>query len=112
MHPMLIVGGALHALVAGVLAFFVLFAAQKAQGLVALLGRVLGLLLLVLAILVLAAELTAPMFGGRPFGIEAGHMMYGRLMHDCRDLAPPAGAATTDAPQPAGANKTKPGVAN
>jgi hypothetical protein len=62
-----------------VLAFFVLFAAQKADGLIRTLGRVLGVWLLILAVLAAAAAVTAPMMGGRPFGMAMPRHM--RAMH-------------------------------
>jgi hypothetical protein len=62
-----------------IIAFFVLFAASKADGLVKLLGTVLGLLLLVFAVLHLALGIMA-MNGGKPFGIDM-HDMHGGWMH-------------------------------
>jgi hypothetical protein len=53
-----------------VLAFFVLFAAQKAEGLTRILGRALGLWLLILALFAAIGAATAPMMGGRPFGLQ------------------------------------------
>jgi hypothetical protein len=50
MHFM-IVGAVLHATVLGVIAFFVLFAASRASGLVAMLGNLLGYWILLLAVL-------------------------------------------------------------
>ncbi len=49
MH-MLIIGAVLHATVLAVLAFFILFAAGKAEGFVKLLGNILGLWLLLLTL--------------------------------------------------------------
>ena len=99
MHPMLIMGVLLHATLFAVLAFFVLFAAQKAEGLVKLLGNVVGVWLLVLAIVAVLACATAPMFGGRPFGMPMGRHMEYRMMHEDRDVeaAPPS---TGEAAQP------------
>jgi CDP-diglyceride synthetase len=95
MHPMIIVGVVLHVTLFATLAFFVLFAAQRAQGLVKLLGNVVGAWLLLLAILVILACATAPMFGGRPFGMSMGEHMSGhadfRRMHrDCDVTATPS----------------------
>lgn len=79
MHPMIVMGALLHVTLLAVVAFFVLFAAQKAQSLVKLLGNVVGVWLLALAALAIVATATAPMFGGRPFGVpmggHMGHMM-------------------------------------
>jgi hypothetical protein len=91
MHPMMVVGVVLHVTLFAVLAFFVLFAAQKAQGLVKLLGNIVGVWLLLLAVLVMLASASAPMFGGRPFGMQMGGHMDVRVMHEVRDVdVPPA----------------------
>lgn len=84
MHPMMIAGVLLHVTLLAVLAFFVLYAAQKAQGLVRLLGNVVGVWLLLLVVLAIAAAVTAPMFGGRPFGLPADARMEFRMMHEGR----------------------------
>ena len=85
MHPMFIFGVLLHVTLLAVVAFFVLFAAQKAEGLVKLLGNVVGVWLLVLAALAILAGATAPMFGGRPFGMPMGGVANFRMMHGYRD---------------------------
>ena len=59
-----------HAIVLSLVAFFVLFAASKADGFVKILGNLLGYLLLIVAILWILGAATAPMFGGHPFGIS------------------------------------------
>ncbi len=84
MHPMMIAGVLLHVTLLAVVAFFVLYAAQKAQGLVKLLGNVVGVWLLLLVVLAIAAAATAPMFGGRPFGLPVGAPMEFRMMHEER----------------------------
>ncbi len=86
MHPVMIVGALLHVTLLAVVAFFVLFAAQKTQGLVRLLGNVVGLWLLALAALAILATATAPMFGGRPFGMPMGRHMEFRMMQYDRDV--------------------------
>ncbi len=98
MHPMMIVGVLLHVTLLAVVAFFVLFAAQKAQGLVKLLGNGVGVWLLALAALALLAAVTAPMFGGRPFGMSMGRHMDFPMMHDDRygQAAPPANGEPTE----------------
>jgi hypothetical protein len=68
-----ILGAVLHATVLGIVAFFILFAASKAEGLVALLGRILGLWVLLIALLALAGGITAAMNGGKPFGMDIMH---------------------------------------
>jgi hypothetical protein len=103
MHPMIIVGVLLHVTFFVVVAFFVLFAAQKAQGLVKLLGNVVGVWLLALAALAILATATAPMFGGRPFGMPMGGHF--RMMGYDRggDVVQPSGdePAQPDASAPA-----------
>ena len=69
MHPFFFMGVICHAIVLAVVAFFVLFAASKADGPVKLLGNVLGYLLLIGAVLCIVGAITAPLFGGHPFGI-------------------------------------------
>lgn len=99
MHPMMIVGVVLHVTLFAVLAFFVLFAAQKAQGLVKLLGNIVGVWLLLLAILIVVAGATAPVFGGRPFGMPMGGHVEFRVMHEDRD-AEDVPASTNELAQP------------
>jgi hypothetical protein len=94
-----------HATIALIVAFFILFAAGKAEGLVKLLGTVLGLWVLVLTIVMVAGAVTAPMFGGKPFGIDM-HGMHDHWMHHDGDrggpgMMPPPGAAPMQpAPMP------------
>ena len=79
MHPFFIMGAIHHAIVLVVIAFFVLFTASKAEGFVKILGTVLGYLFLVCAVLWIVCAVTAPMFGGHPFGMTFGdgHMGMG-----------------------------------
>lgn len=84
-----------------VLAFFILFAASKADGLVALLGRVLGLWVILLAVLHIVG-----FFAPGLVGMKGGDMMHGRWMHhwghEMPAAAPPApAAAPQSAPPPA-----------
>lgn len=99
MHSMMLVGVVLHLTLFLTLAFFVLFAAQKADGLVKLLGNVVGVWLLILAVVVIVGCVTAPMFGGRPFGLPMAAHMEVRVTRDNRvvDAAPPA---NTQQPSP------------
>ncbi|MBU6297119.1 MAG: hypothetical protein KGJ79_12760 [Alphaproteobacteria bacterium] len=62
-------GAVHHVIVLALMAFFVLFAASKAEGFVKVLGQVLGYLLLIAALLWIVGCATAPMFGGHPFGM-------------------------------------------
>lgn len=101
MHPHMIFGAALHLTALAVLGFFVLFAASKAQGLIKWIGNILGVWLFLLVVVVVVACATAPMFGGRPFGLAIGdHMSSGR-MHHCRDDAQAAPPVEQAAPSPA-----------
>jgi hypothetical protein len=100
MYPFFFYGAVHHLILVAVLAFFVLFAASKADGFVKILGNVLGYLLLIAAVLCLLGAATAPMFGGRPFGMTSlgtmhpgmeqgwGHHMWGPPP---AQPAPPAG---------------------
>jgi hypothetical protein len=86
MHPFFLVGLFLHLTILAVVAFFVLFAASKADGFIKLLGNVLGGLLLIVAVLGAVGGASAPFLGGRPFGIV---LPEGRWMHrhgDRQDL--------------------------
>jgi hypothetical protein len=114
----LLLGATLHVTVLAIIGYFLLYTASKADGLVALIGRVLGLWVFLLAILSVVAVATMPMSGGKPFGVD---MMHGRgmgWMHRWdRDGAPdqqvapattPPGAApaTPSTPAPAPVKKT------
>ena len=75
MHPVLIVGGILHATAVIVIAFFVLFAASKASGWLKILGTILGGWLIVLAILGIVIAAVAPSMG------MGHHEMRGWMTH-------------------------------
>ena len=100
MHPFFFVGAIQHAFLVAVLAFFILFAASKSAGFIKILGNVLGYLLLIAALLWIVGAATAPMFGGRPFGISVMGDMHPGIGQDwCHHMqglppphpAPPAG---------------------
>jgi len=111
MHFM-IIGALLHMTVLGVIAFFILFAASRAEGFVALLGRVLGYWILFLAL----AGLALGIFGA----VTGRHMGEGWMMHHrgwnhmgppgtFNEPAPPPDApAPTEPAKPAPANPAKP----
>jgi len=88
-----IMGAVLHATVIAVISFFILFAAGKAEGFVALLGRLLGYWVLLIAILALA--------GGIYFGVtgKGPDMMHGHpgWMHH---WGPPGGPMMQPPPPP------------
>jgi formate-dependent nitrite reductase membrane component NrfD len=76
-------------------AYLVFATAQKSEGLLKPIGVVLAAALAAIGVLVLVAHLTAPMFGGRPFGLP---------MHESA-TASPSGAAPSGASAPADSAK-------
>lgn len=102
MHPHMIVGAVLHLTALAVLGFFVLFAASKAQGLIKWIGNILGVWLFLLVVVVVVGCATAPMFGGKPFGLAIeDHMRSGRTHHGCDDVrAVPRTEQAAPAPAP------------
>jgi antibiotic biosynthesis monooxygenase (ABM) superfamily enzyme len=86
MHPFLFMT-IHHALVVAIVAFFVLFAASKADGFVKLLGNVLGYLLLICAVLLVVWVFVAPVMGWHPLPMHPG------MMHGWGQAAPPPGQA-------------------
>lgn len=90
-----------HVVIVLIVAFFVLFAASKADGLVKLLGTIIGLVLLAVAVLHIVIAAWA-MSGGKPFGMDmhgmhggpGGWMHHGWMHHDG---GPPPGAPATPA---------------
>jgi hypothetical protein len=85
MHMHMLVGIVLHTTLLAIVGYALLFSASKASGVVALIGRVLGLWVFALAILSVAAVVTAPMFGGKPFGMEMMHDHGGWMHHGDHD---------------------------
>jgi hypothetical protein len=95
-----------------VIGYFVLFASAKAEGTLKTFGRYLSIWTFALAALLLIGAATAPMFGGRPFGMPGmmrGHAMPGMMQGggmgermnrpDRMPMAPPAAPSDT-APSP------------
>jgi len=78
------------------IAYLVFAAAQKSEGLMKSVGTILAAVLSALGVLALIGHLSAPMTGGRPFGIDMGHG--GPMMSS--PAAPSTGAAS-DAAKPA-----------
>jgi hypothetical protein len=64
-----IVEAVLHTTALAVIGFFVLFAASKSEGLLNLLGKLLGAWLYLLAVLAIACAILLPMTDGHPFGM-------------------------------------------
>jgi hypothetical protein len=83
MAAFLVFGAVLYATMLAVVAFFVLFAAARAEGRIRTFGNVLGVWVLVLAGLVLICAALAPFVAGRYGPGMIGGAWYGR-MHDWR----------------------------
>jgi hypothetical protein len=83
-----------------ILAYFILVAAQRSVGFVSGLGTLLAIWLFVIAGVVVAGAVTAPMFGGKPFGLD---MPPGRWMHPDGQVlpAPPPSEPAPTQPEPA-----------
>ncbi|MGZ5988054.1 MAG: hypothetical protein ACXWLZ_03280 [Rhizomicrobium sp.] len=69
----MLVGVVLHVTVLAIVGYLLLYTASRAEGLVALIGRLLGLWVFLLAILSVVAVVTMTMFGGKPFGVDMMH---------------------------------------
>jgi len=82
-----------------IVAYFILVAAQRATGFVSGLGHLLGLWLIFIAVVFVAGAVTAPMFGGKPFGLDMPGP-HGRWMHPDDQTSPPAPAPDQAAPAP------------
>lgn len=82
-------------------AYLVFAAAQKSEGLMKSVGTILAAVLAAIGALALIGHLSAPMTGGRPFGIDMGH---GSESASSPTAAPSTGAATTtnDGAKPSG----------
>jgi hypothetical protein len=81
-------------------AYLVYAAAQKSEGLLKSVGTILAAILAALGALVLIGHLSAPMTGGRPFGIDMGQ---GSATAPS-SVAPSTGSAASGAAKPAGSD--------
>ena len=88
-------------------AYLVFATAQKSEGMLKSVGTILAGVLAAIAALVLIGHLSAPMTGGRPFGIDLGH---GEAAAPS-SAAPSAGGGASDAAKPAGAAGSNEGAA-
>jgi len=79
-----------------IVAFFILFAAQKADGLVSLLGNVLGAWVVIIAVLHIVGFFMPGMMGMKAPGTMHGGMMHEHWMHGWGGR--PDGAAPQPAP--------------
>jgi hypothetical protein len=98
MHMGMLAHAVMHATIAGVLGFFVLFAASKASGVVKLVGTLLGWWLWILALLSIVCVFVCPMMGDK-LGEKWG--MHGDWMHSSSTAAPAANAAAPAKPDAA-----------
>jgi len=106
MHIGILVHAVLHATVAGIIGFFVLFAASKAEGIVRFVGTILGWWLWIIAVLSIVCALVWPAMGDR----MAGHWgMHGDWMHYSGNA--PAPATTAVAPAKPGQAPAAPAAA-
>jgi len=105
MHMEMLAHAALHATVAAVIGFFVLFAASRADGIVKLVGTILGWWLWIIAVLSLVCVFVCPGMGGAGPG-----WMHEHLGMHADSMAPAAAPAKPDAaaPAPAAAEPKKP----
>jgi len=100
-HIHMIVHAAGMATVLLIVAYFILVAAQRSVGFVSGLGTLLAIWLIVIAGVVFAGAATAPMFGGKPFGLDMPGP-HERWMHpdgDAQPAAPPGEPAPAQ-PEP------------
>ena len=91
MHHFAIIAGLLHATFCAVVGFFVLFTASRSEGLLKLVGNVLGIWLFVLAVL----SVVGGFMGGPVFG---GHMGMGGHRPPWMQSSQPAAAPASAAP--------------
>ena len=95
MHIHFLAGAILHATAVAVIGFFVLFAAGKADGIVKLVGTLLGWWIWILAVLLVVCAVVCPTMGdhmGDHMGMHTGWM---------HPMAPPPPAAAAPANPPA-----------
>jgi len=81
-------------------AYLVFATAQKSEGLLKSGGTILAALLAAIAALVLIGHLSAPMTGGRPFGIDMSHS--GESTPATTTPGTPGGTAPADGAKPGG----------
>jgi ABC-type multidrug transport system permease subunit len=91
MHIHFLAGAILHATAVAVIGFFVLFAAGKADGIVKLVGTLLGWWIWILAVLLVVCAVFCPTMGDH-MGMHTGWM---------HPMAPPPPAAAAPANPPA-----------
>jgi hypothetical protein len=104
MHFEMLAHAVLHATVAGIIGFFVLFAAGKAEGIVKFVGTILGWWLWIIAVLSIVGVFVCPMMGDK----MGGHWsMHSDWMHSSNSAAPAANAIAPAKPDAAPAAAPK-----
>ena len=98
MHMEMLAHAILHATVAGVIGFFVLFAASKSDGIVKLVGTILGWWLWIIALLSIVCVFVCPGMGGNGAGWMHEHL--GMHADTMAPAAAPAPAKPDAAPEP------------
>ena len=102
MHSYFLPGALLHVLAIAVVAFFILFAASKAEGFVRFLGNLLGWILLLGAILFLAAAIYTVTTGQHPPWLDRFHgsgMMHGNEQSESQPPGAPSSQPAPTRPQ-------------
>jgi hypothetical protein len=94
----------MHVTVLLIVAFFILFAASKAEGIVGLLGNILGIWVVLVALLHIVGFFVPGMMGMKPGMMPHGHWMH----HWGQDSTQPAPAAPAAAPAPTAPPPKKP----
>jgi hypothetical protein len=100
MHPHMLIGIVLHTTLLAIVGYALLFSASKAEGLVALIGRVLGIWVFILAILSVVAAIAMPMFGGGHTDQDHRYMMMLNHSGPPGMQPPPPGAFHPPPPPP------------
>jgi hypothetical protein len=107
MHMEMLAHAILHATVAGVIGFFVLFAASRADGIVKLVGTLLGWWLWIVAVLSIVCIFVCPTMGAKGMGWMHDHTdMHGDAMAPAKPDA--AAPAKPEAAAPAASAPKKP----
>jgi len=88
----------LHGTILGIIAFFVLFAASKAEGFTALLGRLLGYWVLLLAVLGVVCAVYGGITGKPVMPMDGMHGGPGWMHHFGPPPPPPGAGPATPAP--------------
>ncbi len=92
MHMHMVVGLVLHTTLLAIVGYALLWTAAKAEGFVALLGRLLGFWVLLIAVLSVVAAVAIHVSGGKLFGMDLHDHDHGPGMHRWGppdDMGPP-----------------------